>query len=661
MQLRMISSYLSVTSFPATTLPEFTLLTGPNGAGKSHFLKAIELGYIQTDTAPGNISQANPQIRFFDWSTLVPQDTGYFASETITNERLALYQQLDNVSRQLHGSLESLRQLAAAYGVAGKYIANPRTIAAMTDDQLSEFISEPERRLEFKAQAEGISPSIASQFMAHFNQDQQRDLTAISEKLKRPLFSLTEQDLTNASIPHWGSSNLFQQSFARLFVAYRNLHLANRLARLRKLDGDETASYLTDAEFVAAHGPAPWDFLNISLREANLGFSINRPDLDSYNQFQPQLTKDNTGVVVPFNNLSSGEKVLMSFAFCVYYSSDRRQLTVYPKIILLDEIDAPLHPSMSRSLISTISDTLVANFGINVIATTHSPSTVALAPEETLHVMRPGEGGVHKVTKADALNILTVGVPTIALSFDGRRQVFVESNADATTYDLIYKVLKPKLSSERSLEFIATGTRSVSGIEQNTGCDLVKGLVQQLSDAGNKSVFGLIDWDGRNQPTNRIVILANNQRNGLENILLDPLLLAALFCRDFPDRKSEVGIPADIGWIEFCSGNAEAFQIYVSNIIRLVLGTESQADALSAYMGGLELWSDKRYLLMDDHELEHKVLTAFPHLQSITKGPTGPAGRMLQHIVTRVMQDTSRFTPVEVQETLRSLLDAPAH
>ncbi|MBM9539067.1 ATP-binding protein, partial [Desulfobulbus alkaliphilus] len=92
-------------------------------------------------------------------------------------------------------------------------------------------------------------------------------------------------------------------------------------------------------------------------------------------------------------------------------------------MMLFDEIDAPLHPSMSRNVIHTITNTLVDGFGIKVIATTHSPSTVALAPEGSVHVMNPGRPGVHASSKAEALNILTVGVPTIAMSFDGRRQV----------------------------------------------------------------------------------------------------------------------------------------------------------------------------------------------------------------------------------------------
>jgi ABC-type methionine transport system ATPase subunit len=97
----------------------------------------------------------------------------------------------------------------------------------------------------------------------------------------------------------------------------------------------------------------------------------------------------------------------MSLAFCLYYAQDRRQLTSYPKVLLFDEIDAPLHPSMSRRLLQVITDVLVRQHGINVILATHSISTVALASEGSVFPIRTGQPGVHPLTKAAALSILT--------------------------------------------------------------------------------------------------------------------------------------------------------------------------------------------------------------------------------------------------------------
>jgi len=154
-----------------------------------------------------------------------------------------------------------------------------------------------------------------------------------------------------------------------------------------------------------------------------------------------------------FADLSSGEKVLMSLALCLYYTEDTRQITNYPKLLLLDEIDAPLHPSMCRLYLDVLIRTVVETHKICVIATTHSPSTVAIAPEESIYVIEPNKVGLHKTTKARALSILTDGVPTLSISFDGRRQVFVESPNDAKIFDTIMQIFKGRIQSERSLEF----------------------------------------------------------------------------------------------------------------------------------------------------------------------------------------------------------------
>ncbi len=107
-----------------------------------------------------------------------------------------------------------------------------------------------------------------------------------------------------------------------------------------------------------------------------------------------------------------------------------------------------------------------------------------MCPDDSIYTMDASRPGLVKSSKANALNMLTVGVPTLAISYDGRRQVFVESPSDANIYDLVYKLLKPKIPTERSLEFVATGMRTPGKGDENTGCDIVKKLVGDLVSAG---------------------------------------------------------------------------------------------------------------------------------------------------------------------------------
>lgn len=79
-----------------------------------------------------------------------------------------------------------------------------------------------------------------------------------------------------------------------------------------------------------------------------------------------------------------------------------------------------------------------------------------------------------------------------------------------------------------------TGIKGKDG-DVNTGCDAVKRIVKILADAGCSSIYGLIDCDGENQPSQRIAVLEVDRRDGLENIVFDPLLVAALLARDVHD------------------------------------------------------------------------------------------------------------------------------
>lgn len=661
MKVSLRSSYLSIISFPTMELPDFTLITGPNGAGKSHFLKAIEGGNIQTDIAPWHANSVNDQIRFFDWATLVPQETGYFASEMIRNERTSLYQNIQGL--QNNGPMNvAIHQILARYDIPKKYQNNIKLLEKLSDEELDLLSIRIINNTVFRSELSAAVTQVNQLYLNQFDPERQRELKEIARVSDKHIFGLTEADILSATIPTWGGTTLFQQSFGRLFVAYRDVYLENELKGLQSAKGNADVKPLSDDDFQEKYGPAPWDFVNESLREADLGFSINKPEMLSYSQYSPQLTKNGSNSIIPFGSLSSGEKVLMSFAFCVYYARDQRQISTYPKIILLDEIDAPLHPSMSKNLLRTITETLVSTFGIKVIATTHSPSTVALAPEDSIFVMRSGDPGLHKVGKAQALNVLTVGVPTIAMSFDGRRQVLVESHADATTYDMLYRQIKPKILSERSLEFIPTGTKSSMGSEINTGCEIVKKLVQQLSDAGNISVYGLIDWDGKNDPSGRIAVLAHKKRNGIENILLDPLLLASLICREFPNYKNVIDIPYLMSWVEFAANDTSRLQVIVTKIAEIVLGGPALEVAVVEYAGGFCMSVDARYLLIDDHLLEKQILEAFPALNGIVRSSGGgSAGRLVQHIIERVLLDQAGFMPIEIEQTFKELLERHGH
>lgn len=88
MKLTFVKPYKSIISFPEIELEDFVILTGVNGAGKTHLVEAIENGSVQIDNITVN-NQTRP-IRLFNWTNLVPNDTGAFAPYQITQEIYAL-------------------------------------------------------------------------------------------------------------------------------------------------------------------------------------------------------------------------------------------------------------------------------------------------------------------------------------------------------------------------------------------------------------------------------------------------------------------------------------------------------------------------------------------------------------------------------------------
>jgi hypothetical protein len=92
MELSFVKPHKSITSFPTVNLPNFAVITGINGAGKTHLLEAIGLGLISVDNITPD--QNTKPIRRFDWTNLVPQDTGPFNPSQITQERYALWSEI---------------------------------------------------------------------------------------------------------------------------------------------------------------------------------------------------------------------------------------------------------------------------------------------------------------------------------------------------------------------------------------------------------------------------------------------------------------------------------------------------------------------------------------------------------------------------------------
>ena len=116
----------------------------------------------------------------------------------------------------------------------------------------------------------------------------------------------------------WEEVDPFQQAFGRVFTSYRDLIHSNDRLEKYSLGEELGPQHLPQSEFTATYGPPPWEFVNEILEVCNLDFRVDHPPMHETSSYEPRLRKLTTGVEMLFKDLSSGEKVLMSFALCLY-------------------------------------------------------------------------------------------------------------------------------------------------------------------------------------------------------------------------------------------------------------------------------------------------------------------------------------------------------
>lgn len=646
--------FKSINKFDPIELSAFTVLTGVNGAGKSHLLQAIENGAVTIEGIPPNVPQGIQPIRRFDSNTLVPHDTGSFSAAQVSQEQTSLWAELmQHRDQQINQFKDQLRQ----FEVPELESLGIKEILSLGSDGLVTLGLSPERASQALATIEQTANNADQYIKSMFIRNDPHRIkliSTISGAANNSVFEMEDDDFFSRFPKLWQPVDLFQQSFARLFTAYQRLWFQNKMKATANSEGVDV-SFLTEQEFIEKHGREPWEFLNEILSVAQLDFRINEPYKWDDRPYEPVLTDVKRGIKVKFNDLSSGERILMSFALCLYHANDPNSAADFPKLLLFDEIDAPLHPSMTRSLLRTIQLTLVEKHNIKVILTTHSPSTVALAPSDSIFVMSKQEDNRLRSTNKDAaLGILTAGVPTLSVNYENRRQVFVESKYDVEYYSAMYELARAWLEPEVTLSFIA------SGISGNSNCDQVKTLVNQLADSGNRTVVGIVDWDRRNSSTSTILVIGEGERYSIENFVLDPIPLGLLMLREKFFKPDKIGLSPGAKYSDAPTLTQDQLQSLATAIVNKIakLSTVNDTGNLITikYIGGLIVDVPEWFLVLQGHALEALLKEAFPQLLRYRNEP-----ELKLAVIKRVLDDFPQFIPESVVELFRNIQRIGTH
>lgn len=464
MQLIFQSPHLSIDRFDSVDIPDLAILTGVNGSGKSHLLEAIEKRHV---TIPG---KENASIVLFNYETFKLENEPEFNGHQIAAERESAWQYHE---QQIRNNVISWRSgLGAAYdALKANCVASKRSFLSLDADQIGQYKTNfanffNSQHIRMHPQAQGIR-SLAKQLPYSIDEMQREEFL----RLYRPYV------LKNDFLP-----NQLGKIFWDYYIKYRG----NQINEYENAKNGKSYQVLAEDEFIKTHGEKPWELVNKILQTFDtLKYKVNSPEgADYFGNFRLRLQHiEKPGLEVEFNSLSSGEKILMALVASVYKSASDGN---FPDILLLDEVDASLHPSMMKNMLDVIQKIFLTQ-GVKVILVTHSPTTIALAPEASVYVVnRTGPNRVEKKSKAEALKILTQGFATLE---EGLR-----------LFDEVAKSQLTVITEGRNTRLISEAFRhhGVHGIEVLTGIEGVSGKNQLKT---------LFDFFSRTSHSNKVVFV----------------------------------------------------------------------------------------------------------------------------------------------------------
>lgn len=367
-------------------------------------------------------------------------------------------------------------------------------------------------------------------------------------------------------------------------------------------------------------GPSPWEVVNEALLVAGFPYEVISPaETRLIDNYELRLKDRHSGTDIAALDLSSGEKVLLQLVLWLY-SAGKEGL--FPKLLLLDEPDAHLHPSMTTQFLDVISEVLVNRHGVRVIMTTHSPSTVALAPEGAVFHLERGAAAVMKVDqRPEIISVLTAGLVTVSRA---TKFCFVEDEEDVGFYEAVREILMDHgpsrdpmaLRPSPSIAFIpasvGTGKAKVSG-----GYTIVTKWVDKLdADPLDRTFFGIIDRDAANVASARVHVLG---RYSFENYLLDPLTLFCLLL--------EEGVAPSVPGVQITSGDEHLLRLQSDGVLQAIAGEvaakiEAAEPVLATTATSLVTYTVGRQITVPSWVIDHRGHDLLPIAQRAFGGPS---------------------------------------
>jgi ABC-type ATPase involved in cell division len=572
-------------------LEDFSFITGKNGSGKSHLLEAIytegtQTNYTYNSERPVPISINGKMI--------------------------------NNIVKVAFGEL------------------NPNVTENCNPEEIKKFIKNAFQN--YKSNGRTSSTKGVQGFIQYvkYLKGNSRDLSLIEEDF-----------IDNFDVKFMGQDNLLAGRFALIFKSYHIKQDENKYRRYRRDNGYTVSGIiLTDEEFIDTYGLPPWKLVNDIFSKVGIPYETNNPEEGERDSDFSLVLKDKTNpnTTIKCADLSTGEKILFSLAMAVYNSDKSIQK---PDLLLLDEPDAGLHPSMSKNLINIIKEFIVEKSGIPVIMTTHSPTTIAALNDEAIYEKSRGADIPQRTTKEKAISILTEDIPFLTVSMEKRRAVFVESQYDADIYQQLAEYWKQDIKAEPHF---------FQSSNSGSNCNDVRNKIRQLVDeSGMTTIYGIIDGDDKACSKGNLVVLGEGKRYAIENYILDPLLVGLfLIIKDKLDF-AECGVNCNYTTYDFKESlQQDEAQVIVKFILEKIELPIRDNEIKYSLCNGWELSISEEFCKMQGHEIEKRYKDKFPYLKSFSDDKQNDKNLKFQ--VTKTVKGIEDFLPKDLFDTLQKIV-----
>lgn len=540
MQLQFKEKYISIDEFNPVELPNFTVLTGVNGSGKSHLLRAINEQKI-------NIADMDkPSIVLFNYETFKLDNEGSFNALNLSTEREQAWSYQQGIKSNVK---QWLLYLGDDYArLKDRCIKEQTSFLDLDAEELKSY-----------------QQNFNNFFRANKQNQQAQAVYAVAKKIFYSIDEMEHDDFIELCVPITLKQNFLPNQLGKICWDYYIKQTDNDLREMQNEKYSRTERVFSEEEFIYIQGRKPWELINEILETFNtIHYRVNSPEGMRYNEhFKLKLLHmDRDGIEIDFDALSSGEKILLALVASAYKTNSDK---FFPDILLLDEIDASLHPSMIKNMLDVVEKTFVRE-GTNVILVTHSPTTIAFAPEGSVYVMnKSGLNRIEKKPKQDALNILTQGFVTLEQGlklFDSVSEKFSIITEGRNTVLI-----------EKALEFYGIKDVAVMGDFENiTSKSQLKTLFDFFSkrEHGNKVLF-VWDCDATEYKNlesacnTHAFVLPKNENNQIAKKGVENMFSKDLF-NGFTTQISIPGRETTYSFHESCKKDFEKFVIGRNNL-----------------------------------------------------------------------------------------------